>query len=247
VGKGYRTPNALMENSMIWVSSRAIQFNAALQPEISWNSGLSLAGNYTVAEKPLSVVVDYFYTNFQSQLVYDQDVSSDLLIIDNLQGESFAKSFQFEVSYPIAQNFEMKAAYKNYQNLMTTNGILQQVPYQSQNRFFMNLAYATNFDKWKADMTVNWNGAMRLPDTSDSPMDFRLPAKSPDFFLVNAQVSRGFRWGSIYVGGENILNFKQNNPIVDAENPFGTNFDASMTWGPIAGRVIYTGIRYKIN
>jgi hypothetical protein len=232
---------------MIWVSSRAIQFNAALHPEISWNSGLSLAGNYTVAEKPLSVVIDYFYTNFQSQLVYDQDVSSELLVIDNLQGESFAKSFQFEVSYPIAQNFEMKAAYKNYQNLMTTNGILQQVPYQSQNRFFMNLAYATNFDKWKADMTVNWNGAMRLPDTSDSPMDFRLPAESPDFFLVNAQVSRGFRWGSIYVGGENILNFKQNNPIVDAENPFGTNFDASMTWGPIAGRVIYTGIRYKIN
>jgi outer membrane receptor for ferrienterochelin and colicins len=247
VGKGYRTPNALMENSMIWVSSREILFNADLQPEISWNTGLSLASNFTIAEKPLSIVADYFYTDFQSQLVYDQDVSSDLLVIDNLQGASFAKSFQIEANYPLAKNFEVKAAYKNYQNLMTTNGILQQVPYQSQDRFFLNMAYATNFDKWKADMTINWNGAMRLPDTSNSPVDLRLPEQSPDFFLVNSQISRGFRWGSIYVGGENILNFKQENPIVDAQNPFGQNFDASMTWGPIAGRVVYTGFRYKIN
>ncbi|WP_111671388.1 TonB-dependent receptor plug domain-containing protein [Algoriphagus litoralis] len=246
VGKGYRTPNALMENSMIWVSARDILYQAELQPEISWNSGLSLAGSWLIGEKPLSVVADYFYTQFESQLVYDQDISSDLLVIDNLEGESFAKSFQLEASYQISERLEAKAAYKNYQNLMTTNGILQQVPYQSQDRFFFNMAYATRFDKWKADLTVNWNGAQRLPDTSDSPSEFRLATASPDFFLVNTQISRGFRWGSIYLGGENILNFRQENPIVDPSNPFGENFDASMTWGPIAGRMIYTGIRFKI-
>ena len=96
-------------------------------------------------------------------------------------------------------------------------------------------------------MTLNWNGPMRIPNTSESPVEFQQPSESPDFFLLNAQVSRGFRWGSIYLGGENILNFKQSNPIIDPENPFGQHFDASMTWGPIAGRVIYTGIRYKIN
>ena len=168
-------------------------------------------------------------------------------MINNLQNGSFARSFQVEASYPLTEKLDVKAAYKHYENLMTTNGILQQVPYQSQDRFFMNLAYATNYDKWKADMTVNWNGPMRLPDTGDSPMEYRVAEKSPDFFLVNAQVSRGFRWGSIYLGGENILDFKQSNPIIDPENPFGQNFDASMAWGPIAGRVIYTGIRYKIN
>lgn len=246
VGKGYRTPNALMENSMIWVSSRQIQFLAELQPEISWNTGISLSSNFQVNDKPLSVVADYFYTDFVSQLIYDQDVSSDLLQVKNLAGESYAKSFQIEASYPFSERFTAKAAYKNYQNLMTTNGVLQQVPYQSQDRFFMNMEYATDYDKWKADLTVNWNGPMRLPDTSDSPEEFRLNSESPDFFLVNAQVSRGFRWGSIYIGGENILNFKQDNPIIDPENPFGPNFDASMTWGPIAGRVIYAGFRYKI-
>ena len=247
VGKGYRTPNALMENSMIWVSSRDILYQAELQPEVSWNSGLSLAGSWLIKEKPLSVVVDYFYTSFESQLVYDQDISSDLLVINNVEGESFAKSFQLEASYSFSDRLSAKAAYKNYQNRMTTNGILQQVPYQARDRFFFNIGYATRFDKWKADLTVNWNGPQRLPDTSDSPSEFRLETESPDFFLVNAQISRGFRWGSIYLGGENILNFRQENPIVDPSNPFGENFDASMTWGPIAGRMIYAGFRMKIN
>lgn len=246
VGKGYRTPNALMENSMIWVSSREIVYQADLQPEISWNSGLSLAGSWMIKEKPFTVVADYFYTKFESQLVYDQDISSSLLVIDNLQGESFAKSFQLETSYSFSDRLSAKAAYKNYQNRMTTNGILQQVPYQARDRFFFNIGYATRFDKWKADLTVNWNGPQRLPDTSDSPSEFRLETESPDFFLVNAQISRGFRWGSIYLGGENILNFRQENPIVDPQNPFGENFDASMTWGPIAGRMIYAGFRFKI-
>ncbi|MDN3205904.1 TonB-dependent receptor [Algoriphagus sediminis] len=246
VGKGYRTPNALMENSMIWVSSREIQFLSDLKPEVSWNTGVSLSANFMLDSRPLTLVADYFYTDFENQLVYDQDISSDLLVINNLQGESFGQSFQLEVSYPLTEQLDVKAAYKNYQNKMTTDGILRQVPFQSQDRFFLNMAYATNYEKWKADMTLNWNGPMRLPDTSDSPVEFQLPPESPDFFMLNAQVSRGFRWGNIYLGGENILNFKQENPIVDPENPFGPNFDASMTWGPIAGRVIYAGIRYKI-
>ncbi len=246
VGKGYRTPNALMENSMVWVSSRDILFKARLRPEISWNSGISLAGSWMIKDKPLSVVADYFYTWFESQLVYDQDISSELLVIDNLQGESYAKSFQLEANYRFSERIEAKAAYKNYQNLMTTNGILQQVPFQSRDRFFFNMAYATRFEKWKADLTVNWNGAQRLPDTSDSPSEFKLESNSPDFFLVNLQISRGFRWGNVYLGGENILNLRQLNPIVDPMNPFGENFDASMTWGPIAGRMIYAGFRMKI-
>ncbi len=247
VGKGYRTPNALMENSSVWISARELVFNAELKPEESWNSGISLAGSFTVDDRALNVVADYFYTDFVNQLVYDQDVSSELLVINNLHKGSFAKSFQIEASYPLTERLEAKAAYKHYEMIMTTNGLLQQIPLQSRDRFFMNLAYATNYDKWKADLTVNWNGPMRIPNTSESPAEFRQPEKSPDFFMVNAQVSRGFRWGSIYLGGENILNFKQSNPIVDPENPFGENFDASMTWGPIAGRVIYSGIRYKIN
>ena len=49
-----------------------------------------------------------------------------------------------------------------------------------------------------------------------------------------------------YFGGENILNFVQENPIVDYENPFGNNFDASLIYAPVMGRLFYIGLRYKV-
>ena len=38
---------------------------------------------------------------------------------------------------------------------------------------------------------------------------------------------------SIYVGGENITDRRQRQPIIDAANPYGPNFDATMVWGAI--------------
>jgi len=245
-GRGYRTPNAIMENNQVLVSSRRIIIDESPRPEISWNMGGSLVSNFELNEKPLTIVADYFHTNFENQLIYDQDQNSRQLVIYNLDGRSFAHSLQLEAQYEIYKNLDLKAAYKYYNVQMTTNGKLQQMPFVSRDRFFLNLDYATRFEKWKADLTWNWNGRKRLPDTSSSPEEFQRADFSPEFSIVNAQVSRGFRWGNIYLGTENLLNFKQDSPIVDPENPFGEHFDASMVWGPIAGRVIYAGIRFKI-
>ena len=246
IGRGYRTPNALIENSQVLVSSRRLVIEEAPEPEVAWNAGGSLVTNLEISGKPLTIITDYFYTGFENQLIYDQDQSSSALYIYNLEGKSYAHSFQVEAQYELHKNLDIKGAYKYYNVKMTTNGILQQVPYVSKDRFFLNLAYATKYEKWKADLTWNWIGTKRLPDTSDSPEEFRRGDYSPSYSLINAQVSRGFRWGNIYLGGENIFDFRQSDPIVDPENPFGNNFDASMVWGPVAGRVIYAGIRYKI-
>ena len=50
----------------------------------------------------------------------------------------------------------------------------------------------------------------------------------------------------IYLGGENIGNFKQTNPIIGSDDPFGINFDSSQIYGPIFGGMIYSGLRIKI-
>ena len=41
-GKGYRTPNAIVENSGVLVSNRTLIVQEAPRPEISWNTGGSL-------------------------------------------------------------------------------------------------------------------------------------------------------------------------------------------------------------
>jgi len=232
IGKGYRTPNAIVENSNILVSSRQLIVEEDPQPEIAWNMGGSLVTAVPVGEKKLNLVADYFYTYFENQLIYDMDQNADELHVYNLQGESFAHSFQLEGSYALTESLQMKAAYKYYNVQSTTDGELQQVPFTSRDRFFLNTSYSTKYDKWEVDYTLQWFGSKRLPDTSDNPEEFQLANRTPSFFLMNAQVSRGFRWGSIYLGGENLTNFMQPRPIIDPENPFGSEFDASFVWAP---------------
>jgi outer membrane receptor for ferrienterochelin and colicins len=111
-----------------------------------------------------------------------------------------------------------------------------------------NVGYATKFDKWKFDLTVQWNGERRIPNTDENHIHSGLsaPVVAPAFYNLNAQISRNFKRWELYLGGENLNNFTQENPILHAKHPFSRIFDAGMVWGPVIGRMIYTGMRMKI-
>ena len=248
IGRGYRTSNVLVENSNVLVSSRQLIVEESPEPEVSYNMGGSFVTVIPAGDKKVDVVADYFYTTFDNQLVYDLDKSPKALHVYNLRGVSYAHSFQLEASYSLTDQLRIKGAYKFYDVKTTINDKLRSIPYNAPHRFFINASYATKYDRWKADMTLRWFDAKRLPNTDRKSLAFQRPNASPDFFLVNAQVSRGFRWGSIYLGAENLFNFTQANPIIDPENPFGNDsqFDASIIWGPVIGRMIYAGLRYTV-
>ena len=61
-----------------------------------------------------------------------------------------------------------------------------------------------------------------------------------------AQVTKYFRTCSVYLGAENMTNFRQANPIVDSFHPYGADFDASMVNGPTTGWKVYVGFRYDL-
>jgi hypothetical protein len=61
-----------------------------------------------------------------------------------------------------------------------------------------------------------------------------------------AQITKYWRTCSLYLGAENMTNFKQDSPIIDSFNPFGPDFDASMVCGPITGWKIYLGFRFDL-
>ncbi|MFY0606988.1 MAG: TonB-dependent receptor [Cyclobacteriaceae bacterium] len=247
VGKGYRTSNIIMENTPSFISSRTLMITEELQPEEAWNIGGSVVHELSVNDRKLGITMDYFHTFFQNQVITDMDANSSQVRFYNLDGRSFAKSFQLETNYKITKSISSKIGYKHYDVQATINDQLQSVPMISKNRLFLNAGYSSKYEKWTADITAQWFGKKRLPDTSMKPEAFQLAPYSPDFWTINSQITRNFRSGSIYLGVENLLDFRQNNPIIDAANPFGNEFDASMSWGPIAGRMIYAGFRYTIN
>ncbi len=128
----------------------------------------------------------------------------------------------------------------------TYSGQLLAKPLLASHRAFLNVAYE-NRKEWKFDATVQWYGEKRLPNTSMNSIENQLGINSPDYFLVNGQITKTFgKKFAVYLGVENLLNFRQKKAILSAELPTGQEFDASMVWGPIFGRNVYGGFRYKI-
>ena len=100
--------------------------------------------------------------------------------------------------------------------------------------------------KWKFDITGQLNGPSRLPDTQKMPSSLQRPGSSPAWFNLLAQVTRKFKNFDIYLGGENLTNYRQMDPVTEYWKPFHTHFDASMAWGPVTGINVYAGIRFII-
>jgi hypothetical protein len=85
-----------------------------------------------------------------------------------------------------------------------------------------------------------------LPNTTISPVEYQLPTHSKSYYLFNVQVTKKFRKFETYLGCENIMNYTQKNAIVASDKPFGSNFDASMIYAPMDGRIVYVGFRVGI-
>lgn len=256
-GRGKRFANIFAENQQLFASSRAFDIlNTGgkiygLDAEIAWNYGVSFMQGFTLFNRPADVSVDFYRTDFQNQAVVDLYASPQQALFYNLNGSSYANSLQLDFNYELATHFNLRTAYKYYEIETDYLSGSAQRPLQAKHRFFANLGYETHIaekgKQWKFDFTYNWLGKQQLPNTASNPEADRLPEFSPAFAVMNAQITRTFSSTfEVYIGGENIGNYKQDKAIVGAENPFGPNFDSSMIYAPIFGQMYYAGLRFKI-
>ncbi|PWA08322.1 TonB-dependent receptor plug domain-containing protein [Flavobacterium laiguense] len=256
-GRGKRTANIFAENQTLFASSRIFDITNAggkiygLDPEIAWNYGLSFTQGFKLFGKNADVTADFYRTNFQNQVVVDVMKSPQEVVFHNLDGASYANSFQLEFNYELAKHLELRTAYKYYDIKTDYLTGMYQKPLQATHRFFGNLGYETHIldrgQQWKFDFTYNWIGEQQLPYTASNPIAYQLPNFSPSYSLMNAQITRTFSSTfEVYVGGENIGNYTQNQAIIDAQNPFGPYFDATILYAPVFGQMYYAGLRFKI-
>ncbi|MFS4455031.1 TonB-dependent receptor [Maribacter sp. 2304DJ31-5] len=255
-GRGRRAANIFAENQRFFASARQIQILGnggnvyGLDPEDAWNYGVSFLQGFTFLGRSGNITLDYYKTDFKNQVVVDWE-NPRTVSFYNLEGESYASSFQIEVNHEILENLELRTAYKHYDVRTDYRSGKLQKPLQAQNRFFVNLGYKTdskeNGSQWRFDYTLHTLGRQRLPSTDVNPPQFRLGDFVDGYSLMNAQVTKVFSQKfELYVGGENLTNFKQPGPVLSAEDPFGANFDTSIVYAPIMGRMFYAGFRYKI-
>ena len=256
-GRGKRAANIYAENQQLFASSRVFSVLDSngkiygLDPEIAWNYGISFTQNFILFGKSADVTLDFYRTDFQNQAVVDVMQSPQAVLFYNLRGDSYANSLQIDFNYEIVKHFNLRTAYKYY-DISTDylSGSFQR-PLQAKHRLFGNLEYETHIkekgQQWKFDFTLNWLGKQQLPFTASNAPEDRLQEYSPSFSVMNAQITRTFSSTfEMYIGGENIGNYRQDKAILGANDPFGTSFDTSIVYAPVFGQMYYAGLRFKI-
>jgi hypothetical protein len=128
-----------------------------------------------------------------------------------------------------------------YQNLN-----FQQRPFIAMHRGLLNISYHSRKDKWLVDFTANYIGSKRMPNSASNLPEYRFRPNSPDFVLINVQITRNIKKWAFYIGIENAGDVYQTNQIISPNDPHNGYFDASCNWGPVFGRMVYAGVRWKI-
>ena len=238
VGKGYRTVHALAENNYLLASGRTLVIEE-LEQERAWNYGISSSFVIPLFGRTLKLNAEYYHTHFIQQAVIDYDSNPSQICITNLDGKSYSNTIQVDASYPVVKGLELTAAWRWNDVKSTYGGQLMEKPLSSRYKGLITTSYKTPLGLWQVDATLQLNGGGRMPTPVNGLWDRRFHA----FEQVSAQVTRWFRHFSIYIGGENLTGFRQKQTIINADDPWSSNFDSTMVWGPVHGAMFYAGIR----
>lgn len=247
-GKGYRSPNVLAENSTMMASARQIRFLDTPKMEEAWNYGINLTKGIDIGWREIVINADFYRTDFVNQIVLDRDADAHQIRIYNLNGKSYSNSAQIEANCEIFKDFDLTLAFRYNDVKMTINDTLREKPFVNRYKGLVSMSYAPG--TWQFDFTTQFNGDSRVPDLSGNATavaNGQNIERSPFYVIMNAQVTKklGKCW-ELYVGGENLTNYKQDHPIISADNPNSEDFDASMVWGPLSGIRAYLGVRFQI-
>src|SRR5690606_5746045 len=145
-----------------------------LDAEKATNFGLGFIQKFNFFGRPGDVSLDFYRTNFQNQIVVDWEDPTSVRF-SNLDGKSYANSFQLEFHQEVLPRLELRTAYKHY-DVKTDyqNGLLQK-PLQAKNRFFANLGYQTapkeNGSLWRFYYIFNRFREQRLTSMDYNPQE----------------------------------------------------------------------------
>lgn len=251
-GLGYRSTNVLTDNIGMLATGRAI-----VVPELGdldrLEQALTVGGSLTqtfglVEPGDATLSFDYFRTQFFHAVVVDQEYDPETIRVYGSSCPSWTDTYQIDFSWSPVERLDLFATFRYTDSEMTirrSDGRPVQVerPLVSRYKTLLNIQYATKFRRWVFDATAQLNGPARIPTQTGDLADSRHSPRYPMFY---AQVSRKVGRFDIYVGCENIADYRQEDPILNWENPYDYRFNSMNVWGPLMGRKFYAGLRFNL-
>lgn len=231
-----------------------------------WNIGGMLDFRMPKLLEGASLSIFYRRKQFAQQVVADYEYGASMGNVNSiwfysLDGRrSFSDIWQADLKISPLEGLSVEATflYNDSRTQFKGKDYPVETPLENRYRGILNLRYATRGDKWIFDFSTVLNGPCRVydfmadaVDSSGNPL-YR-DGKTPVYPLVSCQVTRRLGWFDIYIGSENLTDFRQKtvvlgsvkdgNGVVSGRQP---SFDASAVWGPVTGVRIYAGVAFAL-
>lgn len=246
VGSAFRVARMFVQHPAALASWRDIRLSPDLEGERAWTYGLSVTRYYELGPVSGTLNLDVYRSSFSEQVVAEYDDDPRAIVFRNIDGTSTSDNVMAEITGDIAPLL-FRISYTFADVYETRDGAPRSLPFVTRDRLLGVLTATSDDDAWLATFTAEWRGAQKLPVTTAYPEEFRLPESGDAYLLLHLHLQRSWEAFDLYVGAENLLDFRQDNPILNAANPFQPYFEPGFAWGPVKGREVYAGIRARIS
>ena len=249
-GRGVRWANPIADNIGVLSTGKTFIWDITSR---TWEDSWTYGGNATLHfTENTYLSLDFFRTQFTQQRLLDRESATEIRFYTLDGHESWSNTFQADFSTePVERlSFTLTARYTDAR-IWQPSGEVREIALSSPFKGVFNAQYKTRLSKWIFDFTASLNGSARVYDfmraLTDKDGQLLYPeGRTSVYPLLYAQITRRFKGFDIYIGGENLTNYTQPAPIINAENPFSTTFDAASVWGPLMGAKLYAGFRITI-
>ena len=263
-GRGLRRSLPLTDNIGVFSTGKSFigtYDSHVLEDAWTFGGNLTFYLPFGVSKDNTYLSLDYFGTRFAKQMIVDYEHVPNAIDFYTVNGgHSYTNSYQADFNIEPFRRFTLTATfrYTDAKEDLVYRGMSEK-PLVSRYKGVLNLQYATNLSKWIFDFTASLNGKARVYDFMKGIRDndgnvLYKEGYSPAYPLLYLQVTRKFKGFEVYLGAENLGNFRQDKVILGADagshpgmvDPSSPSFDASGIWGPIMGTKVYLGVRYTL-
>ena len=263
-GRGLRRSLPLTDNIGVFSTGKSFigtYDSHVLEDAWTFGGNLTFYLPFGVSKDNTYLSLDYFGTRFAKQMIVDYEHVPNAIDFYTVNGgHSYTNSYQADFNIEPFRRFTLTATfrYTDAKEDLVYRGMSEK-PLVSRYKGVLNLQYATNLSKWVFDFTASLNGKARVYDFMKGIRDndgnvLYKEGYSPAYPLLYLQVTRKFKGFEVYLGAENLGNFRQDKVILGADagshpgmvDPSSPSFDASGIWGPIMGTKVYLGVRYTL-
>lgn len=245
VGTGFRAPYGFSEDLHLCSGSPRVWKSSNLKPEKSISYNLS-ADYYSNMFK---IGVNLFRTDLKDKIDFgDPDAEVRALgydyqwhNVDDATVQGVEASIVAMLHYDFTAGIDLTFNHGAYKHVRAD---WVGTPYEAVSRYIPRFAQTTGNLKleytpktWTFTFTAGYQGKMYIDYMAENSADAKIKQTNP-FVLCNARVGKRIGIVQLYAGGNNLLNYTQDERHLD---------DAAFIYAPIYGFTGYVGVSVDIN